>query len=102
MRFVRVKAVSSDQGGKDATFRVTVVCAIDDKSQLVDGEWIGYVKGSLMLQRGTTLIYGGDDQDYEVTTLGNKPIQVGGYFTITDVAGEEFVFKITHCHEYLA
>ena len=93
----------SDRGKKDATYTVTVLCAIDDKRRLVNGEWFGYAKEDnvtypFVLQRGTTYFYG---EFYEATTLGKKPIQLGGYFTIKAEDGsEEWVYEITHCHEY--
>src|SRR5688572_20436670 len=114
MRFVRVTAGWKDQGEGNAQFTVTILCAIDDKRQLVDGDWFGYVRDgnvttAFVLQRGTRFFYGGDEQYYELTNFGKIPIAVGRYFTLkvddteeddAEEDGVELVLVITHCYEY--
>jgi hypothetical protein len=101
MGFVRVVAAEREGGRKDASYKVVVICPINDKHNVVPGEWFGYVqndkvKHPFVLERGVRFFYGGEEHAYEPTNFGQKQIEVGSFFTLSNDPRDPEVFEATY------
>lgn len=107
MPVVRVIAVSKEGGHAYKDHKVVVLCQINERSRISDGEWFGFVKNEtisypFVLQKGERLFYGYDEHSYELTNIGTRTIAAGEYFTIRSAPGSkeeaESVYEITSVH----
>jgi hypothetical protein len=109
VKFVRVLAVARDGGHTYDNYSIVLLCALDDSGHIANGEWFGYVKNEaviypFVLQRGERFWYGGEEQYFEPTNIGKRPIAVGSYFTVfsspTEEEKWENIYEIKSCHAF--
>lgn len=101
MGFVRVVAAERVDGHREASYKVVVICQIDDKHNVVLGEWFGYVqndkiKHPFVLERGVRFFYGGEEHAYEPTNFGQKQVEVGSFFTLSNDPRDPEAFEATY------
>jgi hypothetical protein len=101
MNIVRVVAAWREGGRREASYKVVVICQIDDKKNVVPGEWFGYVQNDkirhpFILERGVRFYYGGDEHAYEPTNFGQKQVEVGSFFTLSNDPSDPETFEATY------
>lgn len=101
MSVVRVVAACREGGRRDASYKVVLVCQIDDNKSVIPGEWLGYVqndkvKHPFIFEHGIRFFYGGEEHAYEPTNLGQKKIQVGSFFTLSNDPSDPETFEATY------
>ncbi len=100
MKIYRVTAVWRENAQRNDNYKYVLLCGLDEKFRLVEGEWFGYMKNAhvihpFVLQNGTSCFYGGEEHSFENTDIGDRSIQPETFF---DVNGE--TYEIISCHIY--
>jgi len=108
-QIIRVVAKYAENDSTAGNYRFVLVCGLDEKRRIAEGEWMGYTHNNseyypFLLQKEPRpcLFLGGEEQYFEPTTIFQQPIEIGSTFTISNSpnSNEEWSveYKITSIH----
>ena len=109
MPIVRIVAVSKEDGYAYKDYKIVLVCQINGNGYISEGEWFGCVKFEsvsypFILQNGSRLFYGYEENTFESTNIGSKIIAKDEYFTVSSAPNtsdeSEGIYQITSVHQY--
>ncbi len=101
MTTVRIVAAEREGGRKNASYKIILVCQIDQARHIVPGEWFGCVKNEnithpFVLQRSLSFYYGGEEHWQEPTNIGQRQIAQGSLFTLSNDPRDPEKFEATY------
>lgn len=90
-QIVRVVAKCLAGGFPAGNFRFVLVCGLDERRRIAEGEWMGYTHNNdeyfpFLLQKEPLpcLFLGGEEKYFEPTTIFHELIEVGSTFTVSN------------------